>query len=132
MERNDIRWIQRFENFEKAWLLLSESAVKSSYTKLEKGGLVQFFEFTFELSWKTMKDYMEGEGVDAKFPRQVIKEAFHKHIITNGDVWMDMLDKRNLMTHTYDETKADQAVELIKTYYVPAIAEVYQYFKSIF
>ena len=130
MENKDIRWKQRFENFEKAWLLLSDSAKKKDYSPLEKAGMVQFFEFTFELSWKLMKDYMEAQGIDTKFPRQVIKEAFDKHIVTAGDIWMDMLDKRNLMAHTYDETKADLAVQLIKSDYIPALAEAYRYFKN--
>lgn len=130
MENKDIRWKQRFENFEKAWLLLSDSAKKKDYSPLEKAGMVQFFEFTFELSWKLMKDYMEAQGIDIKFPRQVIKEAFDKQIVTEGDIWMDMLDKRNLMAHTYDETKADLAVQLIKSDYIPALAEAYSYFKN--
>lgn len=86
--------------------------------------MIQFFEFTFELSWKTMKDYMKAEGMDVKFP--------DKNIITNGDIWMDMLEKRNLMTHTYDETKSDNALQLIISDYVPAIFEVYRYFKKIY
>lgn len=90
---------------------------------LERQGIIKSFEFTFELAWKTLKDYLESQEVAIKFPREVIKEAFHYEIITSGDIWMDMLEKRNLMAHTYDEEAANTALHLIRTHYAEALAE---------
>lgn len=73
---------------------------------MEKAGVIQIYEFTFELGWKTLKDFLEEKDVIVKFPRDTIEEGFRYELIKNGDVWMDMLEKRNLMSHTYDEQKA--------------------------
>lgn len=81
----------------------------------------QIYEFTFELAWKTLKDYLEAKEVDAKFPKDTIKEAFKYELIKDGDTWMDMLEKRNLMAHTYNETNAALAYNLI----------VHQYYKVL-
>ncbi|MCD4731003.1 MAG: nucleotidyltransferase substrate binding protein, partial [Bacteroidales bacterium] len=114
----DIRWRQRFTNFEKAYKQFMEAMEKfSTLSTLEKEGLVQRFEYTFELSWKLMKDYLESKGVSSKFPRDVIKNAFFYEIIENGEVWMDMLEKRNLLAHTYDEKNFDKALSKINEEY---------------
>lgn len=122
---NDIRWKQRFENFEKAFKFYDQTVKKESLSELERAGLIQVFEFTFELGWKTLKDYLEEKNVIAKFPRDTIKEAFQYQIIDNGDTWMDMLAKRNLIAHTYDDYKATLAIRLITGPYYKAIEEVY-------
>lgn len=113
MEMKDIRWQQRFQNFERAMMQLKNAKEKKDLSDLEKAGLIQIYEFTFELAWKTLKDFLEEKKVDVKFPRDTIKEAFAFELIQNGDVWMDMLEKRNLMSHTYDQQNAELAYSLI-------------------
>ncbi|GAB6107412.1 nucleotidyltransferase substrate binding protein [Fusibacter bizertensis] len=126
----EIRWRQRFENFDKAFQQLTFAInLFDSLSTLEKEGLIQRFEYTFELAWKTIKDYLEANDVDAKFPREVIKEGFHFEIINDGDVWMDMLEKHNLLAHTYDEERFNFVTLKIKTEYYSAVAQVYNYFK---
>lgn len=126
----EVRWRQRFENFDKAFQQLTYAInLFDSLSVLEKEGLIQRFEYTFELAWKTIKDYLEANDVDAKFPREVIKEGFHFEIIDDGDVWMDMLEKRNLLAHTYDEERFNFVTMKIKSEYYSAVAQVYNYFK---
>ena len=104
---------------------------QDSYTPIEIAGLVQSFEFTFELGWKTIKDYLYEQGIDTQYPRQTIKEAFKTSIITDGHEWMEMLEKRNELSHTYNNDVAQQAVEKIVHHYYPAIDKVYVYFKNL-
>lgn len=124
----EIRWRQRFHNFDKAFTQLS-SAVKQFETlsDLEKEGLIQRFEYSFELAWKTMKDYLESQAVEAKFPREVIKQAFHYEIITDGDAWMDMLEKRNLIAHTYNEKNFNIALDAIINSYFGALQKLHSF-----
>jgi nucleotidyltransferase substrate binding protein (TIGR01987 family) len=126
MNQKQIRWKQRFQNFEKAYSQL-KLAIKDfeKLTVLEKEGLIQRFEYTFELAWKTLKDYLESQEVIVSFPREVIKSAFHYGLIKDGEIWMDMLEKRNLMAHTYDEKRFNLAVSKIKEEYFNAISQVY-------
>ena len=117
----DIRWIQRFENFSRALEALQRALTIEVPTEVERGGIIQFFEFSFELGWKTLKDYLNDQSVEVKFPREVLKSSFSYNLIEDGDIWMDMLDKRNLMTHTYDEKNAILALELIRNQYFPQL-----------
>lgn len=125
MNGKDIRWLQRFDNFHRAYTMFHDAVMRyEQLSDLEKEGLIQRFEYTFELAWKTMKDYLEAQGVITGFPREVIKSAFHYNIIKDGDVWMDMLEKRNILAHTYDEERFKQAVALVKDTYFEHIAQV--------
>jgi nucleotidyltransferase substrate binding protein (TIGR01987 family) len=126
----DIRWQQRFQNFEKAFLFLQTAVNKDEYNPIEIGGLVQAFEFTFELGWKTIKDYLYEQGIEARFPREAIKEAFATQIIVDGHTWIEMLEKRNELSHTYNEEVAERAVHVIKESYYLAIKQVYEYLKE--
>ena len=114
----DVRWKQRFNNLKKAFIQF-EKAVDScnSLSDLEKEGLIQRYEYTFELSWKTLKDYLEAQGIMTKFPKEVIKESFQANFLDDGDIWMDMLEKRNMITHTYDKNIFEQIVDLIVNSY---------------
>ena len=131
MKDKDIRWKQRFQNFEKAFLFFEETVEKGSYTPLEIGGLVKAFEFTFELGWKTVKDYLYEQGIETKSPRDAIKEGFNSQIILDGHTWIDMMEKRNELSHTYNNEVAQHAEEIIRHTYYPAIDQVYQYFKEL-
>ena len=122
----DIRWKQRFQNFEKAFLFLQRATRISTLDELQQAGLIQSFEFTFELAWKTLKDYLEAMGFLLKFPREVIKQAFQSELIKDGALWLEMLEKRNELTHTYDEIQTKKAVQLICEHYFLAVQQVYE------
>jgi nucleotidyltransferase substrate binding protein (TIGR01987 family) len=127
----DIRWKQRFQNFERAFKLLREALERGPETlsMLEKEGVIRRFEYTFELAWKTLKDYLEEGGlvISPVTPREVIKEAFAAKVISNGEVWINMLDNRNLLTHTYDFSVFDKAVTAISEHYLPAMAKLNEF-----
>lgn len=125
----DIRWKQRFSNYEKATSQLTEFIEKGELNKFELQGLIQCFEYTFELAWKTMKDYLEEEGFEVKSPRATMQTAFQTELILDGHAWIDALEKRNLMAHTYNEEFVHEAEELIRKKYYPAIKELYDKLK---
>ena len=127
----DIRWKQRFQNFDRAVVLLREPIERgvANLTALEKEGTVQRFEFAIELAWKTLKDYLEHEGavIQPVTPRNVIKAAFAAHILVDGQIWIDMLDHRNLLSHTYDSQTFDKAVLAIQNRYHGAIESLHDW-----
>lgn len=127
---NEIRWKQRFQNYKKAYTKLSEGIELDSYDSLQEAGLIQTFEFTFELGWKTLKDYLELLGFDAGSPRDVIKQAFQAGYISNGHLWLDAMDKRNLMSHIYDENIAQEVLMSIKDKYFVLMKELYDLLSS--
>lgn len=118
---DEIRWRQRLQNFERAFAQLDRACAQESYSELELAGLVQMFEFTFELAWKTMKDLLFYEGYDVNSPREVIRKAFEAGLIQDVDLWLETLESRNRLSHTYDEQTALEAEELIKDSYAPMI-----------
>jgi len=126
----DIRFKQRFENYEKSFMLLKDAISLSSPSIIEKAGSIQFFETTFELSWKLLKDYLTYVGYDVKSPRESIKTAFSIDIIQNGDIWIEALMDRNLTTHTYDEKIAEEIYTKIKSSYFPLLEMLYIKFKD--
>lgn len=126
----DIRWKQRFQNFENAYRYFEAAVEKEDYNQLEASGLVQAFEFTFELGWKTLKDYLYEMGPKTNFARDTIKESFQGNIIEDGHTWIEMLESRNELSHTYNESAAERAVKTIKEKYYPAIKQVYEFLKS--
>lgn len=113
-DEKDIRWKQRFQNFERSIGNLHGAASIKTPTEIERAGIIQFFEIAFELAWKTMKDYLQYYGYDVQYPRDTIKQAFNVGMVGNGNEWLEMLDKRNEMTHTYDEDTAQTALENIR------------------
>ena len=119
------RWKQRFQNFEKAYKKLQSAVQLEEFSELERAGLIQTFEFTFELAWKTLKDVLEYEGYEVKSPRETIKKAFEVEYITDGEGWLDILNKRNLMSHTYDEGTSIEVAELITDNYYELILQLY-------
>lgn len=130
----EVRWKQRFENFEKALLLLQEALAAKSvleYSKLEQEGIVQRFEYSFELGWKTLKDRLFYEGYDEKSPRSVIRRAFAVDFIseTQAEHWLDALDARNLLSHTYNETTALMVLKQIEERYGHMLTQLYQRLK---
>ena len=127
MER-DIRWKQRFQNLQKArdrFLEALAGVDKEPGNHLYQIALIGAFQFTFELSWKTLKDFLSYGGVSVSLPREVIKQAFHHQLIQDGQTWIEMLEERNLMAHVYQEKAAKAATANIQSRYAPAIAQVY-------
>lgn len=130
---NDIRWKQRFENFERAFILLRSVFDKEGeFSDLEKEGTIQRFEYTFELGWKTLKDYMENNGIVLKevTPRAVIKRAFEAKIIVEGELWIEMLILRNKLSRTYNEKTFSKAFDAIRDTYVHLLDEFYLFLKE--
>ena len=126
MENNDIRWEQRFQSFEKAMSKLSEGVVRKidTISDLEKEGVIQRFEFTHELAWNVIKDYFEYQGnMSVTGSRDATREAFKTGLITEGEVWMDMIKSRNLSSHTYSEEIANEIFEKITKEYYPVFEE---------
>lgn len=121
----EIRWKQRFQNLEKAYSFLKEGLKKPELDLLQQAGIIQGFEFTFELSWKTLKDLLEYLGTIAASPRDAIKEAFAMHIIQDGHLWLEMLERRNILSHTYSEEQSAHSVLQIRTRYFPAFEQLY-------
>lgn len=129
IKTNSLRWKQRLENLKKAHFRLSEACAQESYNVLEVAGLIQTFEFTFELTWKTLKDLLELEGYDTTSPRSAIRTALQaKHISAlQCETLLEALGKRNLLTHTYDEDNVIEAKELILKDFEPVLTAIVTY-----
>jgi nucleotidyltransferase substrate binding protein (TIGR01987 family) len=121
MNAEDIRWIRRFTHFVKALSQLKEAvelARQRPLSRLEDQGMIQAFEFTHELAWNTLKDFLENRGVqDLYGSKDATRAAFKAGLIENGEAWMDMIQSRNLTSHTYDEAAAAQIVSAIRNIY---------------
>jgi nucleotidyltransferase substrate binding protein (TIGR01987 family) len=113
----DIRWKQRLSNYQKALATLKnavELAAQRKLNDLEKQGTIQGFEFTFEMAWNVMKDYLEEQGVTGIIgSKNAIRHAFNKGLIEDGEAWIDMVEGRNLPTHSYDEETAEKLLNKI-------------------
>ena len=111
MADKDIRWKQRFENYKKALSALKSAVALSNernLSELEQQGLIQSFEFTHELSWKLLKDYLEYQGIAGIVgSRDAVRNAFNRGLISDAETWMEMIESRNLTSHTYDIETAD-------------------------
>lgn len=130
----DIRWQQRLVNFERALRLLRDALAEGpdALNQLEKEGVIQRFEYCFELAWKTTKDFMEASGVvfAVSMPRQVIKEAFAAKLIEDGQTWIAMLDHRSLLSHTYNPAVFEQAVQAIHERYLPQLERLHAFLQQ--
>lgn len=125
------RWLYRFDNYRRAIALLGEAVAilrAREMSALEKEGMVQRFEFTWELGWKLLKDYLEQSGVvlETVTPAATIRAGFAARIIGDGEIWMRALDARNRMAHTYDRSKFDLVVVEIADLYFPVLEALCQ------
>lgn len=129
---SDIRWKQRFDNFDRAFVLLREVCDRGvdSLSQLEKEGSIQRFEVAFELAWKTLRDYLEESGivVNPATPRNVIKEAFIAKLLEDAPVWIDMMLHRNLLSHTYDIKVFEAVLRTVAERYFPAFDRLHEFF----
>ena len=134
MENQDIRWKQRFEHFVGAFRQLKkakELKVEREFTELELQGVIQAFEVSQELSWKVMKDFLEEQGkIDLFGSKNAVKEAFNVGLITNGEVWFDMIRSRNLTSLIYDENEVLAILETILNDYFPVFIDFENKMKS--
>ena len=124
------RLTQRYQNFSKSLLLMEKSLEIEHPSVTENAGIIQFYEMTFELGWKCLKDYFNEQGLDVKYPREVIKTGIEKEVLKDGKEWMQALNDRNLTSHLYDEQAAMQAVISIREIYKPLFDELNLFLKS--
>lgn len=114
----DIRWKQRLTNYSKALKQLTKFIEKGELNELEQQGLIQSFEYTYELAWNSIKDFFEAQGeVDILGSRDAFRLAFKRGLIENGDAWMEMITSRVLTSHTYNEAVAEAIARSITTLY---------------
>ena len=120
-ENPDIRWRQRLQSFRKAFAQLSKAAAlagERELSDLEQQGLIQAFEFTHELAWNTLKDFLEAHGASNLYgSKDVTREAFAKGLVGDGEAWMKMITSRNQTSHTYNEETADEIATAVTSEY---------------
>lgn len=127
----DIRWKQRFQNFDRAYQRLMEAVNQKSLNELERNGLIQRFEFTLDLSWKVMKDYLEEKGFVFKpSPKDTFRQAQQAGLIDYAQALMDGLDLRNILSHDYDGDKFEASEDQLKEQVLPALSRLWQFFKE--
>lgn len=124
MVAKDIRWQQRFKHFTKALNQLRRFIEKGTLNEFEKQGLIQSFEYTYELAWNTLKDYFEAQGETGLHgSRDVFRLAFKRGLIENGETWMEMITSRTLTSHTYNEDLVEQvASDIFNRYFREFVA----------
>ena len=129
-EQQDIRWLQRFDNFQRVLGRLEDAVQisrKRELSELEKQGLIKAFEFTHELAWNTLKDFLTEQGAEKMYgSRDTTRAAFREGLIHNGELWMNMTKSRNLASHTYREEVAQEIYQQIVEHYFQAFEALRQ------
>lgn len=131
----DVRWRQRFQNFRGALGQLRSGttlARQRPLSELEQQGLIKAFEFTHELAWNVLKDYLEAEGiVGIVGSRGAVREGFQRGLLDDGDIWMEMIKARNLSSHTYDCAVAEAIAKDILARFEHTLAALETRFQSL-
>jgi nucleotidyltransferase substrate binding protein (TIGR01987 family) len=123
--QNDIRWKQRFYNYQKAIIQLTKFIEKGELSELEELGIIKAFEYTYELAWNVIKDYYEGQGeVNIQGSRDALRLAFQRGLIADGDNWMNMIKSRIASVHTYNLEVAQQINQDIHEIYFQLFIEL--------
>jgi len=135
-KHTDIRWIQRFDNYCRALSQLTKFMEKGDLNELEEQGLIQSFEYTHELAWKTLKDFLESKGSTKIYgSKDASREAFKLGLLGDseelGMMWLDMIEKRNLTSHTYNESTASEIVTAIQHKYYHAFVALAEHLKVL-
>jgi nucleotidyltransferase substrate binding protein (TIGR01987 family) len=129
-QSDDVRWLQRLDSFKRARRQLQsavELSQQRSLSELEQQGLIQAFEFTHELAWNVMKDYLRSLGNSTVIAsRDSTRAAFAAELIADGESWMDMIVSRNLSSHTYNRDTANALVQKITATYAALFAVLEQ------
>jgi nucleotidyltransferase substrate binding protein (TIGR01987 family) len=130
--KEDVRWIRRLQSFYKVFAQLERFIEKTELNEMERQGIIQAFEYNFELSWNTLKDYFEYQGEsNIHGSRDAIRIAFQRGIIEDGELWMQMLKSRTLTTHTYNESTAKMIEKEIRDSYFNAFQNLQQKLKEL-
>jgi len=131
----DIRWLRRFQNYQKAFTQLTQAvdlSLQRALSKLEQQGLIHGFEYTHELAWSTLKDFLEARGAAAIFgSRDTTRAAFTEGLIDQGEVWMQMIQSRNQSTHTYNEEMMTQIVTAVIQTYMAEFTKLQSKFEQL-
>lgn len=131
----DVRWHQRLHSFRKAFSRLSEAvelAGERKLSSLEQQGMIHLFEFTHELAWNVLKDYLEAQGLQGVVgSRGATREAFKNGLIEDGEVWMEMIKSRNQTSHTYNEETANQITEVVVERYYAEFEKFQEKFTAL-
>jgi len=131
MENTDIRWKHRFSNFEKFFHKLQEAIDEEELNELERNGLVQRFEFTLDLSWKVMKDFLAYKGFNFKpSPKDTFRQAQQSKFIDYAQQLIDGLDIRNELSHDYDGDKFEKSEEKLRAEIFPSLQKLYHFFQD--
>ncbi len=123
------RLIDRIKDFNNAVNALEQACKKDLITDYEdiiRDAIIQRYEFTFELAWKCLKDILEQEGIEFSIgsPKEALKNAFKYNLIDDGDIWLQMLDSRNQISHLYDEEKSKEIENNIRNIYLKEILKL--------
>ncbi len=132
METADVRWQQRFANYNKALAQLTKFIEKRELNELEEQGLIQAFEYTYELAWNVLKDFLVNQGNKNIYgSRDAIREAFNAGLIEDGEAWMDMFIDRNKTSHTYNEDTAREIAHNVFDHHFPLFVSLRQKLSTI-
>lgn len=135
LNQEDIRWLQRLDNFKSALDQLGQAvdlAKTRELSDLEKQGIIQSFEFTHELAWNVIRDYFLFQGQNQiNGSRDATREAFQKNLISDGEKWMEMIKSRNLSSHTYNKKIANEIVAFIIQKYYQLFCDFYKKMKGL-
>ena len=131
---NDQRWKQRFQNFENAYntfCRILEGYENDRENEITQMALVQAFEFTYELAWNTMKDFLENEGYDdVGNSKKTIRTAFKAELISDAEKWMEIIERRNLASHAYNAIILKETVDFIHNEFYPTVKKLYEDLKK--
>ncbi|MEL6602609.1 MAG: nucleotidyltransferase substrate binding protein [Cyanobacteria bacterium J06614_10] len=132
MSNSDIRWQQRLNSYQRALNQLTKFIEKGTLSELEEQGFIKSFEYTYELAWKLLKDYLDFQGEQSIYgSRDAIRLAFNRNLITNGDIWMDMIKSRNLTIHAYNLDTAKAVADDITHHYFSLFKDLSTTMQSI-
>jgi nucleotidyltransferase substrate binding protein (TIGR01987 family) len=129
--QHDIRWKQRFENYAKAFQSLKEAVEQDNLNELERNGLIQRFEFTLDLSWKVLKDYLQEKGfVFNPTPKDTLRLAQQSEVIDYAQELIDGIDIRNELSHDYSGEKFKRSERVLREETFPALQKLYEFFED--
>lgn len=132
MENKDIRWKQRFSNYEKALKQFKDAIEANPQERLAQEGLIQRFEYTFELAWKCLQDILQERGFsEIRGPKPVVEQAFQDGLIQDGVLWMEMLRARNESTHLYDEKSFLKIFDQAKNLFLKPLSQLEEKLKAL-
>ena len=127
----DVRWKQRFQNFEKAFFQLERFMAKEILNEFEEQGLIHCFEYTYELAWNVMKDYLNYQGItEITGSIDAIRQAYNKGLIKQGKEWMQMVDDRIITVHSYNQETTKKIEKRIYKIYIPLFSNFYKQMKT--